>query len=292
MLLSMTGYGRATQSMNDKTITIELRSLNSKYTDIRFNKLPPSYKQKEIELRKIITAKVQRGKIDITIDIQSHNGDDGFALNKPLFEKYCRELSRISNDMGIPVGDLTQAVLRLPNVVSAGNEVIDDQEWHMVEQALREALDKFHQFRLSEGAAMEEDCQVRVNHILQYLGEVSPFEAERVTKLRNRVNQLMEEYVGKDNIDANRFEQEILYYLEKIDVTEEKVRLEQHCQYFLEELAKTVELKGRKLSFISQEMGREINTLGSKANSSDIQRLVVKMKDELEKIKEQVANSL
>ncbi|MEO1515958.1 MAG: YicC/YloC family endoribonuclease [Bacteroidota bacterium] len=292
MLLSMTGYGRATITMEDKTITAEIKSLNSKYSDIRFNKLPQNYKEKELELRKIISEKAQRGKLDLTLDIQSLSGEDGFALNRPLFERYCKELISISQSLDLPTGDMMQAVIRLPNVVSAASTSVEASEWKAVQQVVEEALGKFHQFRLTEGAAMEEDCQLRVNNILQLLQEVPPFEAQRIEKLRSRLSNLMDEYVGKDNIDANRFEQEVLYYMEKIDITEEKVRLEQHCQYFLEELAKKVELKGRKLSFISQEMGREINTLGSKANSSDIQRLVVRMKDELEKIKEQVANSL
>jgi len=189
-------------------------------------------------------------------------------------------------------GDLTQAILRIPNVVKADESSIEEEEWEGVKRILKDALNSFHKYRVVEGEAMEKDCEGRINNIVKFLGELDPFEAERVVKLKERMLKNLGEYVGKDNIDANRFEQEIIYYLEKIDVTEEKVRLAQHCKYFLEEMNKSATQKGRKLNFISQEIGREINTLGSKAASSDIQHLVVQMKDELEKIKELVANSV
>jgi uncharacterized protein (TIGR00255 family) len=187
---------------------------------------------------------------------------------------------------------MLQAILRLPNVVASAAETIDEGEWDAVVQAMKAALDKFQQFRRTEGEAMEKDMILRVNNITGLLAQLDPYEEERVSRLRQRLHSNLEEHLGKEKIDENRFEQEILFYLEKIDLTEEKVRLSQHCKYYLEELAKPNSQKGRKLSFISQEMGREINTMGAKAYSSDIQRLVVGMKDELEKIKEQVANSV
>jgi len=292
MLLSMTGFGRATGSYRDKTIGIEIRSLNSKFTDTRF-KIPQNYKEKEPELRRIITTEAKRGKVDLTIDIKSLSGDGEFGLNPELFKKYYKELKVLVEELGMPEGDMMQSILRLPNVVQTAGDMVDEEEWKAVLNTLHEAIASFKTYRLAEGEAMENDCKVRITNILNFIDQLDPFEAERVTKLRQRIMQNMEEYVGKDNIDANRFEQEILYYLEKIDITEEKVRLEQHCKYFLEQLDSTKDqLKGRKLSFISQEMGREINTLGSKANSSTIQRLVVQMKDDLEKIKELVANIL
>lgn len=291
MLLSMTGYGRASNRFEDKTITAELRSLNSKFTDLRM-KLPQSYKEKEQQLRKIVNDAAERGKIDLTIDVKSESGDSEFALNVALFKKYHTELSQVVGELKMSEGDMLQAILRLPNVVSNANEDLSDEEWAVIQKTVKEALANFNGFRRDEGAAMETDCRLRVNNIAKELDILDPFEQKRVDTIRNRMLKNMEEYVGKDNIDANRFEQEILYYLEKIDVTEEKVRLAQHCKYFLEELDKSDTQKGRKLSFISQEMGREINTLGSKANSSDIQRIVVRMKDELEKIKELVANSV
>ena len=291
MLLSMTGYGRASSVYNGKTITIEVRSLNSKFTDIRF-KMPQTYKDKEVDMRRIILDKAERGKIDVNLDIKSMNGDSEYALNQALFSKYYTELSELSKSLNMPQSDVMQAILRIPNVISNGDNDVDEEEWNVIKNTLQEALVSFTNFRLAEGKAMEDDCKTRTKIITDLLNEIEPFETERAERLRTKIDKHLQEYVGKDNIDANRFEQEILYYLEKIDVTEEKVRLAQHCKYFDEVLDKKETLKGRKLSFISQEMGREINTLGSKANSSDIQRIVVQMKDELEKIKEQVANTV
>lgn len=291
MLLSMTGYGRATATYKEKTISIEIRSLNSKFTDIRF-KFPANYKEKEPFLRKYITQKVERGKIDVTIDIKSFQGDEAFSLNVPLFKKYYVELSHLAKELGMPPGDLMQAILRIPSVIGAVEEEIEPEEWAMVEKTLDEALTNFAKYRKAEGAAMESDLRLRIENILKCLQQLNPYEKDRILALRNRLRQNLEEFLGSENIDENRFEQEILFYLEKIDITEEKVRLEQHCKYFLEQLDKPDTLKGRKLSFISQEMGREINTMGAKAYSSEIQKLVVQMKDELEKVKEQVANSL
>ncbi len=287
----MTGYGRTTSRFEEKTITVEVRSLNSKFTDLRV-KIPQNYKEKEQAIRKYLTDNIQRGKIDMTIDIKSAHGDSEYGLNAALFKKYHNELSQIMGELEMPTGDLVQAILRLPNVVSNADTDLSEEEWAALNATIKEAVAKFNEFRREEGAAMETDCRQRVHSIMKDLETLDPFEKKRVEVIRSRMQKNIDEYVGKDNIDANRFEQEILYYLEKIDVTEEKVRLSQHCKYFLEELDKSQVQKGRKLSFISQEMGREINTLGSKANSSDIQRIVVRMKDELEKIKEQVANSV
>ena len=291
MLLSMTGYGRASQSYQDKVISVEIRSLNSKYTDLRL-KLPQNYREKESELRKLITDKVERGKIDFSLEINSPHGDEEYSLNIPLFKKYHQELSKLSQELQITGGDLIQSILKLPNVVSSEEHSQDEGEWHAILEVINEAFKKFSQFRNAEGAATEQDLRLRINTIETLLEQLDPFEAERVNKLRQRLYQNLEEYLGKDKIDENRFEQEIMFYLEKIDINEEKVRLGQHCKYFVEELDKKASIKGRKLSFISQEIGREINTMGAKAYSHDIQRLVVGMKDELEKIKEQVANSV
>ena len=290
MLLSMTGYGRVSHSFGEKTINIEIRSLNSKYTDIRL-KIPQNYKEKETEFRKTLMERIQRGKIELALDVKSLQGDDGYGLNASLFKKYFKELKALNTELGIENGDLLQSILRLPNVVATAEEEIDPDEWKLVRKVLDEAMEKFDHFRKEEGKAMESDLIKRVKNISQLLKEIDPYEKERTDNLRQRLHQKLEEHLGKDKIDENRFEQEILFYLEKFDITEEKVRLAQHCKYFLEELAKKVTIKGRKLSFISQEIGREINTLGAKAYSSVIQRLVVEMKDELEKIKEQVANS-
>jgi uncharacterized protein (TIGR00255 family) len=291
MLLSMTGYGRVSKSFGEKTISVEIRSLNSKYTDVRM-KIPQNYKEKESVLRKLAIDKVERGKIDLNIEVDSPDGGDSYGLNEALFRKYHQELSKLTQELKIPEGDMLQAILRLPNVVANAADAIDEEEWAKVSETVNEAFTRFVQFRKDEGAAMEKDMILRVNNIEVLLQQLDPFEEDRVVKLRQRLYQNLEEHLGKDKIDENRFEQEILFYLEKMDLTEEKVRLAQHCKYFLEELKVKKSQKGRKLSFISQEMGREINTMGAKAYSSDIQRLVVGMKDELEKIKEQVANSV
>lgn len=290
MLLSMTGYGRATRTFGDKSITIEVRALNSKMTDIRF-KMPFNYKEKEIELRKTLTEHAERGKIDVSINIRSLSGEDDFALNHELFKKYYKELSGLTAELNMPANDLLSAILRLPNIVGTDEEGVPDDEWEISLQTLLDALEDFKKFRSTEGGAMEKDLHDRIANILQLLKDIAPYEKERIVKLRQRLRQNLDEFLGKENIDENRFEQEVLFYLEKIDVTEEKVRLEQHCRYFVETLKdKKNTSKGRTLNFISQEIGREINTLGSKAYSSDIQHLVVQMKDELEKIKELVAN--
>ena len=287
----MTGYGRISHPYGDKTINVEVRSLNSKYTDIRL-RLPQNYREKESDLRRVLAERLERGKIDFAMDISSHQGDDGYGLNQALFRKYFRELSKLREELHIVDGDIMQAILRLPNVVASAADTIDEEEWAEVLQALDQAIANFDHYRQAEGAAMELDLRMRVGIIQQLLSELNPHEEERIAKLRQRMRQNLEEYLGKEKVDENRFEQEVLFYLEKIDLTEEKVRLEQHCKYFIEELDKAYASKGRKLSFISQEMGREINTMGAKAYSSEIQRLVVGMKDELEKIKEQVANSV
>ena len=291
MLLSMTGYGRVNQAYKDKTVGVEVRSLNSKYTDVRL-KIPNNYKEKEPDIRRKVITKAERGKIEITIEIKSVHGEESFSLNQALFRKYYRELSKLAEELQMPAGDLAPAILRLPNVVASPDDEIEEAEWQAVSKTIDLAIEQFQKFRLAEGQAMEEDLRLRIDNIRSLLAEVDPHEETRIQKLRQRMQQNLEEYMGKENVDENRFEQEVLFYLEKIDITEEKVRLEQHCNYFIEELDKKITLKGRKLSFISQEMGREINTLGAKAYSSDIQRLVVSMKDELEKIKEQVANSM
>ncbi len=287
----MTGYGRATNTYDSKVIIAEVRSLNSKFTDMRV-KIPSNFRDKEHQMRRLISERIERGKIDMTIEVKSMQGDEGFGLNVPLFKRYYKELSALSDEMDMPKDGLMAAILRIPNVIMTEEGDVDEEEWNTVERTLAEALENFDNFRKAEGAVIEEDLRLRVRNIGSALALVDPFEQERILLLKNRMRQNLEEFMNKENIDENRFEQEVIFYLEKIDITEEKVRLEQHCNYFLEQLATNVTSKGRTLSFISQEMGREINTLGAKAYSADIQKLVVKMKDDLEKIKEQVANAV
>ncbi len=290
MLQSMTGYGRASGTYKDKTISVEIRSLNSKFMDTRF-RVPATYKEKEGELKRIIANKMHRGKIDLLIETDSAKGEADFSINKNLFKAYYRELKEMSEELGIEQTDYITSIMRIPNVVGPSGNELDPEEWKVVVTTIKEALQKISDFRMDEGQVTEDDLKERVNSIIQSLSEVPPFEAERIEKMRERLNQNLAEYLGSENIDKNRFEQEMIFYIEKIDISEEKSRLAQHCEYFLEQLADTKNIqKGRKLSFIGQEMGREINTLGAKAYSSGLQRLVVKMKDDLEKIKEQVAN--
>ncbi|GAB4494413.1 MAG: YicC family protein [Saprospiraceae bacterium] len=291
MLLSMTGYGRASGSFGEKTITVEVRALNSKTTDLKI-RLPGDYKEKELELRKLVTDHAERGKIDVIVDVQNADGAADVSLNEALFRGYHRELNRIAGELGIGQTDMLQAILRIPNVVSAPSGEVDEDEWAAVCEITTRALENLHNFRRQEGRALEADLRLRVANILLLLGEIVPFEQERFSRMRERIRNNMDEALGKENLDTNRFEQEILYYLEKMDITEEKVRLEQHCKYFLEQVENPKQSAGRTLGFISQEMGREINTLGAKAYDADIQKLVVQMKDELEKIKEQLANVL
>lgn len=291
MLLSMTGYGRASNTFDSKTITVEVRSLNSKFTDMRL-KVPANFREKEHHLRKIVTERAERGKVDLVVEVKSMAGDSNYGLNIPLFKRYYQELTELAGELNASQEGIMQAIMKIPNVVVTEEDEIDEKEWETVLKTLDDALLEFETFRKAEGAAMEDDLRLRVANILASLQEINPHEEGRIVLLRNRLKQNLEEFMSKENIDENRFEQEVLFYLEKIDITEEKVRLEQHCNFFLEQLDTDVNSKGRTLSFISQEMGREINTLGAKAYSADIQRLVVKMKDDLEKIKEQVANSV
>jgi uncharacterized protein (TIGR00255 family) len=290
MILSMTGYGRATRTFGEKTVTVEVRALNSKMTDIRF-KMPFNYKEKEIELRRILTDQAERGKIDMSINIRSLAGEEEFALNHDLFKSYYREIKGLTAELDMPQVDILNAILRLPNIVGSDEAGVSEEEWEATQAAISDAMVDFKKFRSTEGGAMGKDLRERVAVILQLMHDVTPFEKERIVKLRQRMKQNLEDFLSKENVDKNRYEQEVLFYLEKIDITEEKVRLEQHCRYFVETMDdKKNSSKGRTLNFITQEIGREINTLGSKAYSSEIQHMVVQMKDELEKMKELIAN--
>ncbi|MEZ4920804.1 MAG: YicC/YloC family endoribonuclease [Saprospiraceae bacterium] len=291
MLLSMTGYGRATKNSGEKTITVELRTLNSKLTDLKL-RLPGDYKEKELELRKQIVNHAERGKIDLTLDIQNASGAAAVNINEQLFRGYFEAINRLSGELGTTPGDIIPTILRIPNVVSTPSSDLNDAEWQHVKDTVHEALEQLKAFRIKEGNALGKDLGQRAQNILQLLEDVKPLEAARVERMRERLQGNLEEFLGSNKIDTNRFEQEILYYLEKMDITEEKVRLKQHCEHFLTEVNNQNQASGRTMAFISQEMGREINTLGAKAYDADLQKLVVAMKDELEKIKEQLANVL
>jgi len=288
MLLSMTGYGRSSKRFGDKNISVEIKSLNGKTSDLRL-RVPANFKEKEITIRKIILTGCSRGKIDANVEISSESGDNDFALNKTLFAKYLNELKGLD----LPSDgntDYVQAILRIPNVIKADDKELDEAEWKVILEVTQEALANLKNFRKEEGDMTKIDFHKRVTSIQSNLEEIAPYESRRVDKLKERLKSKLEEYISNEKVDPNRYEQEVIYYLEKLDINEEKVRLSQHCKYFLEVLAMDDSEKGKKLGFISQEMGREINTLGAKAQDADIQQRVVGMKDELEKIKEQVLN--
>lgn len=292
MLYSMTGYGRATGTFGNKNISFEARSLNSKTTDIKL-KLPQLYKQKEIDFRKIVKQLASRGKIELLLEVQSDGEVQGQGINGPLYKAFVKQLMSLNEELGLSQGDITGAVLRIPNVVESKSEAISEEEMSAVVDIMKAALVKMIDFRQTEGASIEDDFRLRIGTIEASLKAIPPHEEERIKRVRERLRQNLNDFVNRDKVDENRFEQEIVFYLEKMDLNEEKVRLEQHCKYFIEQLDNVDNVeKGRKLNFISQEIGREINTIGSKANHHEIQKLVVKMKDELEKIKEQCANVL
>lgn len=286
MIHSMTGYGRAVAEYSDKKITIEVRSLNSKSLDLN-TRIPFLYKDKELEIRKILSEKLQRGKVDFSIQIESSATNKTQTINTGIIKAYIEEFKEIVPDA--KESELLAIVMRLPDVLTFSSSEISDEEWQATLQIIDEAIINLNKFRLAEGKVLEIDFTLRIHNIEELLEEIEPFEKERIETIKERFIRNLEEL--KVEYDSNRYEQELLYYLERLDITEEKVRLKNHCKYFIETL-NSKEFEGKKLGFICQEIGREINTLGSKSNHSGMQKIVVQMKDELEKIKEQVLNIL
>jgi uncharacterized protein (TIGR00255 family) len=285
----MTSYGRASGLLDKRNISIEIKTLNSKFIDLRL-KLPSGLQEYEMEIRKILHDKILRGKIEANFSFENQHSNETYAINETAFEAYFHQLKALSAKMNLGATDLLGTIMRLPDVVTTSEQTISEEDWNEVVRVLCDAIENLTNHRLEEGSAIEKDMRQQIQTISELLVEILPHENERIDKVRQRMSASLEEYLTRDNVDENRFEQEVLFYLEKIDITEEKVRLKQHCEYFIQELDNMDLNKGRKLNFISQEMGREINTLGAKAYSSDIQRYVVLMKDALEKIKEQLAN--
>jgi uncharacterized protein (TIGR00255 family) len=295
MIKSMTGYGKATAEPGGKTVIIEVRSLNSKQLDINA-RIPQAFREKELEIRSEINKVLERGKIDFTIQLESDAETAAYSVNKPLARQYHSEILELAEDLKAPLGDdLIFSILRLPDVLKTDKETLDDNDWSVVKSAIEQALSQADAFRMEEGHLLEKDMKMRIGIILDLLSQVTPYEKARIQSLRERFERNQSEFVsnrpGMDKFDENRFEQEIFWYLERLDITEEKIRLKKHCDYFNETLTSN-ESNGRKLGFITQEIGREINTLGSKASDAEIQKIVVQMKDELEKIKEQLGNIL
>jgi uncharacterized protein (TIGR00255 family) len=286
MIQSMTGYGKAVAECSDKKITIEIRSLNSKSIDLN-TRLPFLYKEKELDIRKVLSEKLQRGKVDFTVNTEATADNKAQQINPEIIKAYINEFKAIVPEATDP--ELLAIVMRLPDVMAFTCKELDEEEWNIFLKVLYEAIDNLNEFRIAEGKVLEQDFIQRINKIKELLVQVEPFEKERIQTLKDRFTKNLEEL--STEYDPNRFEQELIYYLEKLDITEEKVRLKNHCEYFLESLNSN-ESEGKKLGFICQEIGREINTLGSKSNHSEMQKIVVQMKDELEKVKEQVLNIL
>jgi uncharacterized protein (TIGR00255 family) len=286
MIQSMTGYGKAVIECDDKKITIEIRSLNSKTLDLN-TRLPFLYKEKELEIRKILSEKLQRGKVDFSIQTEVNSVSKAQQINPDIIKAYINEFKEIVPDAS--EADLLAIVMRLPDVMAFSSKELDEEEWNKVVKLMDEAIQNLNEFRISEGKVLEQEFLQRIAIIQDLLKQVEPFEKERIQTLKDRFVKNLDELAAE--YDQNRFEQELIYYLEKLDITEEKVRLKNHCDYFVQTL-KTNDSEGKKLGFICQEIGREINTLGSKSNHSEMQKIVVQMKDELEKVKEQVLNIL
>lgn len=289
MIYSMTGFGAADYKDDTIRINVEVKALNSKHSDIKF-KLSHNLQEKEMLLRNFVRNELKRGKIDVSIGIDLIGIDDNYQLNTDLLESYFRQLKEIQEENKDFTGDFVQAVLQIPSVIEERELVLDEKYIVHLENTLKKALKNLVEFRKTEGASIDKDFRQRVERILDLLQGIEPLEKERKEQLRERFTEALKDFGQNMQVDKNRFEQELLYYLEKLDITEEKVRLQQHCVYFLELLQEEKMEKGKKLNFMIQEMGREINTLGSKANFSEIQKIVVDMKNELEKIKEQIAN--
>ena len=290
MIKSMTGFGKGEASFGTKKITVELRSLNSKQLDLNI-KLPALYRQSETELRNLVAQRLQRGKVDLFVSVESQQVETSAHINREIFREYLRQLNDALAFSGIDADydAMLPVLMRMPDVVSVEAERVTEEESAALMAAAADAVERLDAFHVQEGAVLIADLLRRVDLIERYREEVVPFEKARTETIRARILDNLSK-LGVE-VDRNRLEQEMIYYLEKLDITEEKVRLENHCRYF-REVAAGEEAPGRKLGFIAQEMGREINTMGSKANESNIQILVVRMKDELEKIKEQVLNIL
>ncbi|MCU0460567.1 MAG: YicC family protein [Bacteroidales bacterium] len=291
MIKSMTGYGKSVAEIPQKKISIEIKSLNSKSLDLNA-RLPWLYKEKESEMRNLISQKLDRGKIDLTINFDVFDSEIVPVINKSVVKNYFSQLKEIAGELNINADDqLLSTIMRLPDALKTEKPELEEEEWIRVREKLNEAIDQLDGYRIEEGKSLEADLIRAIGKILTLLQGIEEFEGDRIKKIRERLNASLAENVGTENIDKNRFEQELIFYLEKLDINEEKVRLKKHCEYFLEKIA-SLPPNGKILNFISQEIGREVNTIGSKANDASIQKLVVMMKDELEKIKEQSLNVL
>ena len=291
MIKSMTGYGIASFDSESAKYTVEIKSLNSKFLELSL-RLPKAFAEKEFQLRNDCSKQIERGKVNLSINVEKANTTVAAAgIDKDLLKHYFEQLRSVSAELNEPANNLLQLALGLPDVVKFEEETVSEDEWKIVENTFRQAMAEFQQFRIDEGKVLEQDVKYRIGIILKNLELIEVEEPKRIPLIRERLTQFLNEAVGREAVDQNRFEQELIYYIDKLDITEEKIRLKTHCSYFIETL-KNDDANGKKLGFISQEIGREVNTLGSKANDANIQKLVVGMKEELEKIKEQLLNVL
>ncbi len=291
MIKSMTGYGKAEFETGNKKITVELKTLNSKQLDIN-SRIPALYREKDLVIRKELNEKLVRGKMDFSLYLENLGTESNSAINENIVLAYFRQLSSIQDKLGLPVSaQIMESIMRLPDTVKTVYEELDEKEWETIHVNIKKVIERVDQFRTQEGLALEKDIRANVQEIMQLMDQVEPYEKQRLENIKTRIADGLNEMKLNGNYDQNRFEQELIFYMEKLDINEEKVRLLNHCHYFLETMESN-EAAGKKLGFIAQEIGREINTLGSKANESNIQRIVVQMKDSLERIKEQMMNIL
>ncbi|HWB24114.1 MAG TPA: YicC/YloC family endoribonuclease [Chitinophagaceae bacterium] len=291
MLYSMTGYGRAEQAINEKVFLIEVRSLNGKQYDIRLL-LPALLKPYEFDVRNILNEGLMRGSIECTITIKQNGGAKPVVINTELLKAYYTQVVELAEELNIDVDNILSTLLKLPDVITPSTDVLNEDEWAAFKNLLQQAIGQLNEHRKNEGASMESDLLERIKCIEDQQNTVALLEPKRREKIKDGLKKVLEENVGKENYDPNRLEQELIYYIEKIDISEERVRLKNHCDYFRSILKEKEIVKGKKLSFILQEIGREINTTGSKAYDAEVQKAVVLMKDELEKAKEQILNVL
>lgn len=291
MIRSMTGFGKTEFEVGNKKITLEIKSLNSKQLDIN-TRIPAMYREKDIEIRRLISEMLTRGKVDFALYLDNLGTESTSRINAAIIKDYYRQLSEVHQELGLEInGSIMNSIMRLPETIKMVYDELDETEWLEVRENLIKTLDELNRFRDQEGLALKVDIDNNIQNILELLSQVEPHETQRMENVKNKIMDSLNEMQLNGNVDKNRFEQELIYYMEKLDINEEKVRLTNHCSYFTETMAEN-EPSGRKLGFIAQEIGREINTLGSKANESNLQRIVVQMKDNLEKIKEQVLNVL
>ena len=288
----MTGYGKAVVAYKEKKINVEVKSLNSKSLDLSA-RIAPLYREKEMEIRRLLAQKLERGKVDFSLWVEKESTVDATPINAALVENYYKQIKAISASTGIPEPeDWFTTLLRLPDVTAKTEvEVLDEEEWLVAQQAINEAIEKLTEFRKQEGAALQKKFTEKIDNIANLLKRIEPFEKNRVPKIREKIIDGLKQ-IPEVDYDKNRLEQELIYYIEKLDINEEKQRLTNHLKYFHETMKESGHGVGKKLGFIAQEMGREINTTGSKSNQAEMQNIVVKMKDELEQIKEQVLNAL